>query len=64
MDLREDYPTINAYGYTDSEGNWESMPGNLEELPDRLRDYRILQYNFLHDTTGYRSDIFAFDAEK
>lgn len=62
MDLRKDYPAFNAYGYTDSEGNWEGLPSNLEELPERLRSYWRLQYNYLHDTTGYRSDIFAYAA--
>ncbi len=61
MQLREEYPSINAYGYTDKDGVWHEMPTDLRMLPEKLQQYWALQYNFLHDTNGYRDDLFAFD---
>ena len=58
LELREEFPTINAYGYTDALG-WNELPTNLEELPERLQQYWALQYNYLHDATGYDKDFFG-----
>ena len=64
LELREEYPTINAYGYTEAgnaadTGGWNPLPTNLEELPERLQQYWMLQYNYLHDAKGYDKAFFG-----
>lgn len=40
LEIREEYPAINALGYCDREGNWY----NMKELNDSLKSYSCLQY--------------------
>ncbi len=42
---REDYPIVTTNGYVDSEGNYSSWGPDGTEL----LEYRMLQYNYLHD---------------
>ncbi len=58
-DLRTQYPVINAYGCYDAAGNWYSLSDAAVLESSALWRYQLLQYNYLFDTNGYRSDIFA-----
>ena len=57
--LREKYPSINAYGYTDAAGNWYPIDSDVMSKDEDLKDYQMFEYNYLFDTSGYLSDFFA-----
>ena len=62
LDLQAQWPVLNAYGCVNASG--EHLPLESDEAAESgsLGNYRILQYNYLFDTTGYRKDFFSLDA--
>lgn len=51
-DLREDYPVISSYYYTDTDGHMTSV--DSENLPKAIKEYQWLQYNNIFESEGKR----------
>lgn len=61
LEMQAEWPAINAYGYVDSDGNHLPADSGAVSESETLQNYRILQYNYLFDTGGYRKDLFGLD---
>lgn len=49
-DLRQTYPVISSYYYTDPDGTMTSV--DADNLPDAIKQYQWLQYNNVFDTNN------------
>ena len=54
--MMEEYPSINAFAYADSDNNLYSVDG---ELPETIKEYQMLQYYFLFDAKHRSEEGFA-----
>lgn len=59
LGLREKWPVINANGCVDASGQHLAADCDAVAADESLNAYRMLQYNFLFDTDGYRKDLFG-----
>ena len=58
MELSEDIPVINAFGYFTKEGTFYETFDKSSPYYERIRDYAILQYNCLFDAKKRVPDFF------
>jgi phosphoglycerol transferase MdoB-like AlkP superfamily enzyme len=59
LDLQKKWPAINAHGCVDASGGHLALDSTEAVSDAGLQNYRMLQYNYLFDTDGYRKDLFT-----
>lgn len=62
LEVREEWPVINANGALNADGNWYYLTDEEVVDDEYLAVYRILQYNRLFDPAGYRAELFTISA--
>ncbi|MDO5444276.1 MAG: LTA synthase family protein [Eubacteriales bacterium] len=56
-EMSKDYPVINMNGYIDGNGNYSNWD-EKSELPESIRDYSRLQYNYMFDAAERPSNFY------
>lgn len=59
LGLQKEWPAINANGCVNASGGHLTLDSAEAASDAGLLNYRILQYNYLFDTDGYRKDLFS-----
>ena len=61
LDMYQDIPSISANGFYDRQGNlygWDDLDEADEKLQEWIREYRIVQYNYLFDEKNRKDGHF------